>query len=67
MQSATLGDLSTAIEASAFAIPVARQRIIRFKSDGSVVKLGDPSKQLVRDFNMWTGEDVVVEVTAYFE
>ena len=61
-QAATLADLQAAIATSSFAVPVDRQRVIRFKSDGGAVVLADPAKQLVRDYNMWTGEDVVLEV-----
>ena len=64
LQAATLGGLQAAIAASPFAIPVPKQRIIRFKSDGNAAVLSDPSKVLVKDCNVWSGEDVVCEVGA---
>ncbi len=66
-QAATLGALQTAIAASPFAIPVEKQRVIRFKSDGNAAVLSDPTKVLIRDYNVWSGEDVVCEVGVWGE
>ncbi len=62
-----MGALQTAIAASPFAIPVDKQRVIRFKSDGNAAVLSDPTKVLIKDYNVWSGEDVVCEVGVWGE
>lgn len=62
-----MGALQAAIAASPFAIPVDKQRVIRFKSDGNAAVLSDPTNVLIRDYNVWSGEDVVCEVGVWGE
>ena len=62
-QQATVGDLQTAIACSALRIPISFQRLIKFRENGSAVVLADGKAELVKDYAIWSGEDVVVEVS----
>lgn len=61
-QSATIGDLQTAVACSKLGVMISLQRLIKFRENGTALVLFEPERQLVRDCGIWSGEDVVVEV-----
>jgi Fe2+ transport system protein FeoA len=66
-QNATVAELHAAIACSKLNIPMSYQRLIKFRDNGVAVVLKTAEAQLVRDCNVWSGEDVVVEVMMFGE
>jgi hypothetical protein len=62
---ATVADLHAAIACSKLNIPMSYQRLIKFRDNGVAVVLKSAEAQLVKDYNVWSGEDVVVEVVMF--
>ncbi len=63
VQEASVGGLRAVIASSRSDIPVERQRLAKFGSDGTVTLLVEPSKLLSRDHGVWPGEDILLEVS----